>query len=109
MHGKAQPFFNGGHGRKIIFGHGAVMDTGIGQGGVEMPVTEQGLNGGNFAASVEQLGGVGVAQLVRRHLDPGTFPGRFDTAADEILAHRPVAVEEDVVGCATAAPRQVCL
>lgn len=62
------------------------MDASVGQGGVEVPVPQQRLNGGDFAARVDQLGGIRVAQLVRRHSYTGSYPRRLDTAAQEIFA-----------------------
>ena len=55
----SQPPFDDGHGSIIILSHSAV--AGIDHGGIKPPMTQEGLNGGDAAASVDQLGGTGVA------------------------------------------------
>lgn len=98
-----QTFLHNGHGGEVTLGHRAVMDTGVGESGVDMFVTQQCLNGGDFAASIDQLRGEGVAQLVGCHRDPGAFASRLDTATQEILVHRPMTIKENVVGWGIAA------
>lgn len=78
---RRQPLLHHRHRREIVFRHRPVMDAGVGQRGVDTLVPQQRLNRGDAAAGVDQLGGVNVPQLVRRHLHPGPLPRRLDTAA----------------------------
>ncbi len=86
------------HRREIVVGDGVVVDAGVDEGGVEVLVAEQSLDGGDFAASVEQLGGVGMAQLVRGYFEATSCSGRLEPLPQEILVQRLVAKEAEVVG-----------
>jgi len=73
----SQPPFDDGHSGIIVLGYGAVMDTGIDHGGIEPPVPQQRLDGGDATASVHQLGGTGVAQAMGRYFDTCTLAGQL--------------------------------
>ena len=65
------------------------------------------LNGCDPAARIEKLGGAGMPEPVRIDLDPNTFPGSLDAAADEASAQRRVAVQEDMLTRSGPADGQV--
>ena len=95
--------FDEGHGAGVVVGHGVVVDAGVDEGGVEVVVAEQLLDGGDGATSVEQLGGVGVAQLVGCDVNARALSGGSQPFADKIFAQGAVAKEAEMVaGCFTS-------
>ena len=104
---KFQAFFDLFNGCVVIVGDRLVVHPGVNQGGAQLLVPQELLDRGDAAAGVEQLGGRGVAQPVRIGVHPHLFPGRFDALAHQVLAHRLVAVQENVVGWSRPAYRQV--
>ncbi len=72
-------------------------------------MTEQRLNGRHPAASIDQLGGEGVAQHVGRHLDPGPVAGRFQPVPHQVIAQRPSTIQKKMVAAARPAYSQVRL
>ncbi len=68
------------------------MGVGVDHGGVELLVTQELMDGSDWASGVEQLGYRGVPQAVRVDLDPGALPNIENASMQQIFAERLVGV-----------------
>ena len=83
------------------------MDAGVDHRRIEPFVTQQRLNRRHPAASINQLGGEGVAQHVGRDFHPGSVAGRFQPVPHQVFAQRPGAIQENMVAAARPTHSQV--
>lgn len=79
------------------------MDAGVKEGRVNAFMSHQLLNRRDMTTCVEELGGEGVAKLVRGDGDTCTCAECLDAVTDDVFAERFAAVDEQVVRLCVAA------
>ena len=73
------------------------MQPGVGQGGLQPLVAQQGLNAGNLTTRIDQLRGERVPEHMGRYFHSRPFSRRLEPKAYQFCGNMFVAVEENVV------------